>query len=743
MPTFEIKTPDGKRYQVKAPDMETAMQSVTMVTDFPNRAAGMNHQQMVDEYRKTKPGDAWGDYLASQIERPQQGETPEQAKVRAEGTGSTSRVDMSPTGKAASTFLQGVPFAGEYADEALGWAAGKLGMQTQEDATNAIRGAQQDMDQENPKTAMALRVGGGLAGSAVGAGVMPWWTPQSLLGQTAYGAGMGAGIGGAEGAVAGYGSGTDPESRAANAKSRAAWGAGIGGLVGGLAPAVTAGLSNLGRRGLDWWNVRNEARQLGMERPAYEHVIRALEADDAFGPGGQQRIAQAGNEAMLADAGPATENLLDATQRTAGEGSALARQRIEGRAARAGLQGNDALDNALGVPRGMETMQEANRVGTQAARSTAYDAAYAAPIDYSTAQGQQLEQMFPEIPQDVLRTANRLMQVRREPASAQIILRQMPDGSFVPERLPDVRQWDYITRAMNDLAEGQEGRGALGGQTGIGSGFQDWSRDIRRTLRGLVPEYGQALDVAGDAIANRQAMDFGARLLDPRTTRDEVARMMNGLTPIERQHMMAAVRSQIDERLANVTRALSDNNMDAREAAKAVKDLSSRAAREKMEALLGPQEARTFFEQFDQAARGIELRANMHQNSKTTAMQRAQREIDDAVNGGVVNAVREGRPVNLAQSIWQRMAGGTPADRIVRNDRVWSQIADALTGPVNAQTMRAARTLAQNAPRNANAARVAGAVIGYGLGGPIGYSIGMDLSGQRRREQISNLLEKK
>ena len=707
--------------------------------DFPRRAAGLNHQQMVDEYRKTKPGDAWGDYLAGRIQQPMQGETPEQASVRAGGTGSTDRVDMSGTGKAAATFLQGVPFAGEYADEALGTIAGWTGLQDSQTATNAIRGAQADMDQNNWKTAMALRASGGVAGTAVGAGVLPWYTPQSLGGQMLYGGAVGGAGGAAEGAVSGYGSGTDPESRTKNAKSRALISGLVGGVVGTAAPAIAQGVGALWRRGQDWLTLRNEAAAAGMDRPAYEHVIRALEADDAFTPQGAQRLAAGGPEAMLADAGPSTQTLLDAAQQTTGPGTGLTRQRIEGRAGRSADLANNALDNAMGPPRGMMTMQEANRTGTQAARSTAYDAAYNAPINYADPAGQQLEQMFPQIPQDVLRAANRIMVARREPASAQILMRQMPDGSFVPERLPDVRQWDYITRAMNDLAEGGEGRGALGGQTDVGSGFQDWSRQIRRTLRGLVPEYGQALDVASDAIANRQAMDFGARLFDPRTTRDEVRRMMNGLSGAERQNMMAAVRSQFDERLANVTRALTDGNMDAREMMKAVKDFSSRANREKLEALLGPQEARTFFDQFDQAARGIELRANLAQNSRTAVRTRAQREIDDSVNGGVASSFRQGEPVDLAKAFWQRAFGGTKADNLVRSDRVWQQIADALTAPRPQGALTALNTISRVAPRNAATAQAAGAIAG-GIGAGAGYQTGVEALTPRQRQQLSNTL---
>jgi len=141
---FDVTTKAGNPFdQFDAPARNPA--------DFPKMAANMTRDQMVEAYRSTKPGDPWGDYLAQSIQQPMQGETRAQAKVRAGGTGSTDAVTMSGTGKAASTFLQGVPFVGEYADEGLGWVAGKLGLQSQEDATNAIRAGQADMDQQYPR----------------------------------------------------------------------------------------------------------------------------------------------------------------------------------------------------------------------------------------------------------------------------------------------------------------------------------------------------------------------------------------------------------------------------------------------------------------------------------------------------------------------------------------------------------------------------------------------------------------
>lgn len=690
---------------------------------FPRLAAGMSHAQMVEAYRATKPGDPWGNFLAQRLQQPMAGETPEQASVRAGGAGSTDRVTMSNTGKAAATFLQGVPFAGEYMDEGLGWLAGKMGLQSQQDATNAIRAGQADMDQNNPKTATALRIGGGLTGSAVGAGVMPWYAPSTLGGQVAYGTGVGTLLGGTEGAVSGYGSGTDDASRKQNAGSRALIGGLLGGVVGGAAPFLAEGVSRGGRYILDQFNVAREARQAGLSRPSYEILTRAMDADGSLNGTGAGRIAAAGPEGMLADAGPNAQQLLDVTVQRGGPATNAARDAIEGRATRAGAQVNDALDNALGVPRGMDTMETGIRQGSAEARGNAYDAAYSSPIDYADPRGQHLEGLLGRIPGDVIASANRLMQLGGD-RSQQIMARIAQDGSVTYERMPDVRQLDYITRALNLAAESGDGAGALGGQTALGRAYQNLSRDIRGSVRDLVPAYGQALDTAAEPIAARQALRFGETLLGPGTTRDEVATTIQGMSQAERRQAAAGVRSYIDEKLANVTRALTDNNMDAREAVKAVKDLSSRANREKLTALLGQQEADNLFHHIDQAAQSLDLRASVATNSRTFVRQETDRTIKDATQGGVLGAARAGEPINAGKRVVQNLLGGTEADNLARTDRVYSEIATALTGQNPQRILQNLQNIARANPRNEAVARTIGSLLGYPIFAPLAYQTG-------------------
>jgi hypothetical protein len=728
---IQIKAPDGTIAQFPDGTPDDVIVGVMKKTygggadpaTFPGKAAGMSHDQMVAAYRATSPGDPWGDFLAKQIQRPMQGETPAQAATRAGGTGSTDRVGMPGYGKAAATFLQGVPFVGEYADEGLGALAGKMGLQDPQTATDAIRGGQADMDQSYPKTGLGLRVAGGVAGAATAAGALPWYAPQTLGMGALYGGAVGGGAGALEGAVSGYGSGTDDASRKANAGSRALIGGGLGTLLGAAAPFVASGVGQGVRWGLDQLNVARQARQAGLSRPSYEILTRAMDADGSLTGTGAGRIAAAGPEGMLADAGPNATTLLDVAVQRGGPATNMARDAIEGRATRAGAQVNDALDNTLGVPRGMDTMESRIRQGSAPARKAAYDAAYSAPINYADPAGQGLQGLLARVPGDIIGKANRLMQIEGQ-QSRQILAKVAPDGSVTYTRLPDVRQLDYITRAINLAAESGEGAGALGGQTALGSAYQNLSREIRRTVRGLVPEYGVALDTAAEPIAARQALTFGEKMLSPGVTRDEVATTISGMSQAEKRQAAAGVRSYIDERLANVKRALTDNNMDAREAVVAVKELTSRAGSDKITALLGRNDAAGLLKELEQAAKSLELRANVATNSKTFVRQETDRTIKEASTGGLLGAIRSGAPAVSAKKVIQGLLGGTETDNLARNDRVYSEIAQALTGRNPQQILQNLQAIATANPRNAAMARTVGNLLGYPIMAPAAYQAG-------------------
>lgn len=543
--------------------------------------------------------------------------------------------------------------------------------------TQGQRDRQAALKESNPVASVAGNIAGGaMAGGALsGSGVLPQ-LPQgaSMLARVGVGAGEGFGLG----ALYGAGSGEDGQ-RVESALINGA----IGGVAGGAFPLISQGLIS----GIRNWRdlaARNEvARQAGVSPEVARQLANTLDADGTLGATGRANMAMAGNEAMLADAGPNARAILDTSIQRGGPGAVLARNRIDERVARDATALNTALDNSLGAPEGVTAARTAIREGSAGTRGTAYNTAYETPIDYASELGQNLETMVRNrVPGSVVAQANRLMQLEGN-QSQQILARIGDDGSVVFERLPDVRQLDYITRALNQAAESGEGAGALGGQTTLGRAYQGLARDIRGTLRRAVPEYGQALDAAADPIRRSQAVELGSRLLSPGIRRDQLAEAVDGYTDAERNALAQGVRSYIDDTIANVTRTVQDGNTDAREAYKAIRDLSSRANREKLTTALGAQRAEPLFEEVDRVAQSFNLRGSVAENSKTFARQATNQMVTDMAAPGAIGTVARGKPLNAVQRIAQALTGQTDEAIRGREDAIYSEISDFLTRPAS------------------------------------------------------------
>ena len=106
------------------------------------------------------------------------------------------------------------------------------------------------------------------------------------------------------------------------------------------------------------------------------------------------------------------------------------------------------------------------------------------------------------------------MRLNGEPRSAQIILRA--DNTI--ERLPDVRQLDYIKRGLQERANVEAGQGAMGGTSAVGRAYENLAREVRNLTGELVPEYNVALKTAQDSIQWVQAIKFGNTVLRPSLT---------------------------------------------------------------------------------------------------------------------------------------------------------------------------------------------------------------------------------
>lgn len=580
-----------------------------------------------------------------------------------------ARIAENPVASRALKFVEGVPFVGSYADEAVNLFSSE--------AAENMRASSSAMDRENPRESAALGVAGAISGAVpIALAATPGIIGNGLtVGAKALRlAGLGAVAGAVEGAVSGYG--RQEGGREDNAAGGALWGGLGGGVLGGAAPYVGEGIAKVLTR-LKGSDLSVIASNLGISKAAAKVVKAALDAGDMRRA--EDAMRRAGPNAMLADAGLPATQLLDAAANSGGAAGRITADAIEDRAALEAKGLTGSLDRFFGKPAGRASLSKAVREGTADARTAAYDAAYAQPIDYSGLRGQAIERVLKRVPQSAIDTANKLMALNGE-TSAQIIAKVAKDGSVTYERLPDVRQLDYITRALGDVAEKENASGKLGGATQLGKAYGDLSRQIRNLVKGEVPEYAKALDVASDAISRVNAGKAGYDMLRPGTTREMTIDALRGASKAEREEMKKGVRSYVDDTLANVAKTLTDPNTDAREAIKLLRDMSTRANQKKVRVLLGKDAAEAFFQEMDRAAVTFELRAALAQNSKTAIRQSIQGSVRQQASPRMLETLAGGEPVVAAKRFVQVFTGNTSEAQALREAGIYEEIATALTG---------------------------------------------------------------
>jgi len=269
------------------------------------------------------------------------------------------------------------------------------------------------------------------------------------------------------------------------------------------------------------------------------------------------------------------------------------------------------------------------------------------------------------------------------------------DGTVSFERLPDVEQWDYIVRSLNDVAEKENATGRLGGQTALGRAYANLARQIRGTLRDEVPEYAVALNTAADAIRRSQAVELGSDIPRGGTTREDVADRLRGASASERAAARSGFRSAIDDTMANVNAVASDPNIDIREFQKLANTLRSRAMRDKMELLLGRDDAARLYNELDENIVSLELRAAIARNSATQQRQAIAGTVEDITSPGALQMLvaegPEAGPVNAARRLVAVMTGTTREARALRQMGIYDEIAQTLVGLRGQQAQQALR----------------------------------------------------
>lgn len=694
MAEFEITAPDGRVFVIEGETREGALSALrkhlgddgrsesgmTQIGTFADNgrvfrrpdgsltavsAGGSTNDQ--ETIKRIMQGDSWSDITRDSIDN----------QIISENQGAAR----------LNEFTRGAPFVGEYIDEAVGLF--------NEDAQNAMRRTTEAMRRQRPGETAGLNMAGGVAYAlplvaAAGPGIAAQAEGKSRLARTAAGGGLGLLGGGTEGAISGYGAGDDQEDRIDKAGTYAGYGAALGGILGALGPSVADAAGGAYRAVAD--RVRGgataqTARQLGVSKPAASVLRQTFDGTDE----GMVRsaVSQAGDDAMIGEVSPASRGLLDALAVRPGNARNIVNEAVEGRVTRANPQLRAALDDTLGdAPTGIRSAADEISSRTGPTRAAAYEAAYSTPIDYSSAAGRQVEDVFGRVPKRVLREAVEAANEEiasnpslRNQGVQQIMADIADDGTVTFREMPNVAQIDQIKRGLQEVA--YRNTDTFGRLDQAGQRYNNLARELRdatvEATGGENSPYAAAVAAGGDKIAQDQALDIGSRMLRRNVTREDVARMMTDATAESREAAKIGIRSQIDEIMANTRRAVSDPNVDARQVRDALTNLSSDASRQKVAMVVGKDEAERLFRKVDEAAVAMNLRASVAENSRTAQRLLGNEALDDATAPNALQRTAAGEPLEAARSIVQTLTGETQTARALRTDAVAEELARFLT----------------------------------------------------------------
>lgn len=629
-------------------------------------------------------------------------------------------LDSTP-GASVVKMAQGIPFAGEYLDEAMGAAFGDRA----KEKTRAIEDA---MQRQHPIGSAVAQFAGGVIGSlpaAALAGPLAGLAPEGIGARVGMGAGIGLAAGASEGAVSGYGAGTDQASRMGEAGTRALIGGGAGAVVGAAAPLVAKGAEVLIGR-LKGKDVGIISKTLGISPAAARVIKRHVESDDPTAIVAEMR--RAGKDAMLADGGAGLTQLLDTAMSEGGPALRVGIQAVETRAKMGERRLVNLMDGILGKPVGVKTAQKEISGRTAAAREMAYGRAYDTPIDYGDGgAGNAILDVLDRVPDKTFKAAideaNQAMQAAGV-KNRQILASVADDGTVTLSEMPNVQQVDEIKKALRDIAA-RETDDRTGKITAAGLRAKKLAGELSDALGDAVPMYKTATKLGGDKLQMEDAAALGRKLFKDGTSREEVAQLVGqGLSREAKTELKRAMRSQIEDVMANAKRTIGGgSDTEIQEAMKAVKLISSRAARDKAEMVLGKQASRVLFDQLDEMGKLLETRLAVQRGSQTAIRLAGREAVADITKPGAAGKLARGEPVMASKDVVQFLTGRTPEFDTQRRRAIFEEIARALTEARGPDAMKSLdivqKAIAGQSIKDADAALVArtissvGALTGY------------------------------
>ena len=514
-----------------------------------------------------------------------------------------------------------MPF-GSWIDEATALAdaglgkltGGRFGASSYEEA-KAYQDARQRYVEKN---AGAIETGasmvGGIAASLPFGGVN-YFRGATLLPQMGNAALTGAGYGALYGA--GQGEGAD---RIENAAGGAVIGAGIGAA---MAP-VARGIGNAAGY------VRDRAAPhigplAGMERRAVTNIVDDMQSSGLDAATYGQRRHELGGQGMLVDMGDDLALTGEALANTNGPQMGIIRNALRERSMGAPGRIASNLDANIGPAVNTVHVEQQLRQQYGAMARPLYEQFHATSIPVTP----QIAQVLGDIPASAFNAAQRL--ARAEGYRQQFRLRPVNDPmtamtgvrGTVREHVPTGVEYDYLKRAVDDMARSAE-RGSNEHRV-----YSDLARRLRNTVDAtLSPQdptqssWALARGVAGDGFGAREAMDEGRRAFSNGVTPDQMDATRAGYSQLESQAFNAGARDQLHTTMGNAATNFRPNGD-----ATVRRQLNSQFARQKLEQIVPPRQARNIARSINAENRFAEIANQITGNSATARRTAAQRRL--------------------------------------------------------------------------------------------------------------------
>jgi len=609
-------------------------------------------------------------------------------------------------------FKEGILLGGPSVDDAIGMVSDPAGRAMSENL--------KAFEQEHPYGSMGLKGAGTIASILALRKLKPVGKALSYVDKLAgkglstvekigRGAPVGFGLWGTEGAISGLGEGyKEPlNERLTNAKYRGLLQGGLGGGMNIFTPIVAKAFEPLLQKYFNKAGRTGDA--IGVDKDAAKLVKKITDMDEVTA----KTISEDAVSPNLGAMGPNSAALLDQLANKVGPGVTAIKSVVNKNAQKSSEAFVRVLDDELGKDIAGPLRQKATIMeNTKSLRNAHYKEAYDSKILWGQSdEAVDLAENLSRLSMKDLTVANRMAGLAGD-QPLRIITKVNPKdlgvgGKFDPEDFivtpgekgtynlfskPTVAQIDTITRSMTDSAE----EAVRKGSSGEANALKKLTMNMRNSLRKIVPAWDTAVKTGGNAIEQRIAVDIGDMLLDNKATKEMIMDAVTGMGSEQKKALRIAVRNTFDKKMSNIRINLkSENEALAAESAGALKLLSSRANREKMEIALGEKSTNAIFKSLDHLRPRLVQAGSILRGSPTYT----RGVLDDVIN--TFDPQQGGIPTKVGDIVRGFIKSGDDESANLAKEAFAKKAAGLLVNPNMQSTFRRMNTVRDLANRDA------------------------------------------